>query len=239
MHNILIVGGGKVGIYALEYCKKEKYNAIIIDNDSNCLASKYVESIYYFNEINDYNELFGYKNILLIMNISDLSKILLNLDFEYVVPAIPIHLMAVLALEYLKAKNVNIKPSSYLIKQIRKKIAPELIISFNESDGILISSFMPKEEQCLPNCTEHLKCPKTGIVKPKPLYDIFKDITDDLASLILISEQLKPNLGGFSRNSIRKFYEFLNSIENDFIIGTACMCHGILNAFELRKINED
>lgn len=46
MNLLLIVGRGKFGEKALNYAKSQKYRAIVIDKDPNCLCSQYAAKTY-------------------------------------------------------------------------------------------------------------------------------------------------------------------------------------------------
>lgn len=232
---ILIIGGGRVGLSALHYCKNNNFAAIVIDENKDCLVSSKVDIIQtdnYFKIIKDIEEK---QSVLMVMKLNELISIVDTFVFDYIIPAIPIHVLGQLTIDFFLNKNVQINPSVTLIEKIHQKLDPNVICNYNASQGIIVASFMPSGNKCAPNCIEHLTCPITRIEKPKPLYEVFKDSSQGFYSFFMISEQLKPNLGGFSSDSIRDFLKMLYSVKDQFIIGTACMCHGIINAFEIKK----
>jgi hypothetical protein len=228
---ILIVGGGKVGLDALNYCKENNFTAIILDNDPKCLVHSEVDEIHSNSFIKGVNEI---KNgsILFLMELNELPDILRNINFDYIIPAVPIHLMAKVAQIFLE-KNNRVIFSGQNLHVIKERLNKSIILNSDQKKGILIASFMPKGQICSSNCEEYLICPITGIEKEKPLYEIFRDITRDFNAIILRSRQLKPNLGGFSGKDIKRFFKFLEIVDNEFIIGTACMCHGVINIFKI------
>ncbi|MHA1751010.1 MAG: hypothetical protein ACTSYZ_01450 [Candidatus Helarchaeota archaeon] len=230
---ILIIGGGKVGLDALNFCIENDIIPFIIDKNPDCLVNSKVKLFKIEGTLDFEKEKFD-KPLFLQTKLDKIPNLLQKYKFEYIIPAIPVHIMAKLGIIYLENKNIKIKPAPDLIEIIKNKIPPFLIHSYDKKSGILILSFMPKGEFCIPGCTEHIKCPKTGIIKEKPLYQILEDLTVNFQSIILRSEQLSPNLGGISKHSIKKFLDFINSIDTEFIIGTACMCHGVVNAFEIK-----
>ncbi len=230
---ILIVGGGRVGQRALDFCKENNFIAVIVDDKPDCLVRKYVDIIEVGDNFEVITKLQGNKAILFVTELSEIPRLLQSYDFEYTIPAVPIHLMGKLCYDYLRAKKFQVKPAANVIRLISKRIDQSLIINYSEKDGIIIASFMPKNQNCAQNCVEYLRCPVTKIQKPKPLYEIFQDACQDFPSMIFISEQLKPNLGGIPKKSMDKFLHFLDSINQQVIIGTSCMCHGVLNAFKI------
>ena len=232
---ILIIGGGQVGLRALQYSKNKNFAAIVIDENKDCLASSkvdFIETENFFKIIKDIGE---NQSALMVMKLKELISIVDTFAFDYIIPAIPIHILGQLTVNFFLNKNLQINPSIDLIEKIHQKLDPKIICNYNTNQGIIVASFMPLENKCAPNCMEYLKCPITKIKKPKPLYDIFKDISQGFFSYIMISEQLVPNLGGFSALSMKNYLDFLYSVKDQFIIGTSCMCHGVLNAFEIKN----
>ena len=233
---ILIIGGGKVGLDALNFCEKNNYIAIIMDNNPNCLVRPKVEIIEskdYLQIINNIQEI---KSALFIMKLDKVINLIKYINFEYLIPAVPIHLMAKLSMDYLSQKNLKIHPSSDIIQIVKKKIDKKLIYNYNKEKGIIVASFMPIGQTCAPNCIEPIKCPVTGIIKQKPLFEKFNELSKEkeFSSIHLISEQLEPNLGGISRKAIINLFKFLDNVNQHFIISTACKCHGIINSFEFK-----
>ena len=232
---VLIIGGGKVGLTALQYCRENNYAAIVIDENKDCLVRSEADIIEFENFFKIIQDIKPGQTAFVVMKLNKLISVVNTFVFDYIIPAIPYHLLGKLTNDFFMNKNIEIHPSIDVIKKIRAKIDPNIIYNYDNLQGIIIASFMPTGITCAPNCIEYLKCPITKIEKPKPLYEIFMNAGEGISSYIMISEQLKPNLGGFPARSIKDFLDFLYSVKDQFIIGTACMCHGIINAFEIRK----
>ncbi|MHA1271430.1 MAG: hypothetical protein ACTSPY_16675 [Candidatus Helarchaeota archaeon] len=230
---ILIIGGGKVGIEALNFCRKNNLIPYFVDNNPECIVHGVVDQI--ITNLNDINDFQFDKSVLFVIDLKYLPKLINAINFDYLIPAIPIHVIGKLVIDYFLTKNIRIKPSKELIHLVYKKIDKILVYKYDETMGIIISSYMPPDQICKPNCIEYLVCPITKIRKEKPLYEYLKEITINYQSMIIISEQLKPSLGGISITSIKGLFKYLNSITGKFIIGTSCKCHGIINAFEFIK----
>jgi hypothetical protein len=133
---------------------------------------------------------------------------------------------------YLKQKGIEVNPSPNLIQLIKRRIDPSLIHNYSQKEGILVASFMPHGLECAPNCCELMECPVTRIKKLKPLHEILNDACSGFSAKILVSEQLHANLGGIPGNSVKELFNFLDLMNRKMIVGTACICHGIINAFE-------
>ncbi|NHI94332.1 MAG: hypothetical protein EAX96_17705 [Candidatus Lokiarchaeota archaeon] len=231
---ILIVGGGKVGSHALQYCRDNNFAAIVVDENIDCYVRPevdFIENNDIFKVIRDIEK--G-ESALVIINLKELINIIDTFVFDYIIPAIPVHLLGKLTIDFFLNKNIKIKPSMDLIQKIQPNLDPTIICSNNDEEGIIVASYMPAGIKCAPNCIENIICPITKIEKPKPLFEIFQDACMDFPSKILQSKQLIPNLGGFPTESIKEFLDFLYSVNNNFLIGTSCMCHGIINAFEIK-----
>jgi hypothetical protein len=233
---ILIIGGGEVGYSALKFCKKNNFSVIIVDSNPHCKVRSEVDVLEMNHDFDKIKQIQADKSILIVINesLNELPSLIQRFEFEYIIPAIPVHAMAKLTYAYLNQKDMEVRPAPDLIKIIKRRIASSLIHCYNEHDGIIVASFMPPGQNCAPNCNESMKCPVTGITKPKPLYELFKDACAGFPAKILVSEQLEPNLGGIPGSSVRELFKFLDLLNDQMIIATSCMCHGIINAIELQ-----
>jgi hypothetical protein len=231
---ILIIGGGKVGFNALSFCMKNNFSVIIVDNNLNCRVRSEVDFLVTNHDFDQIKQIQAGKSILFIINesLNELPSLLQRFKFEYIIPAIPIHAMAKLTYVYLKQKGIEVNPSPNLIQLIKARIDPSLIHNYSQKEGILVASFMPHGLECAPNCCELMECPVTGIEKLKPLHEILKDACNGFSAKILVSEQLHANLGGIPGNSVEELFSFLDLMNKQMIVSTACICHGIINAFE-------
>jgi len=234
----LVIGGGDVGYKALTFCQKNDYPVLIVDSNPNCRVRSKVDLLEKNHNFNRIDQVQTNVSMLFVINrkLDELPSLLRRFDFKYIIPAIPVHVMAKLAYAY--QKGIEARPSTKLIKLIKEEIDSSLIHCFKESEGIIVASFMPLGQTCAPNCTESMKCPVTGIEKRKSLYELFKDACSrvGIPAKIFVSEQLEPNLGGIQGDSARQLFSFLDLLNEQIIIGTSCICHGIINAIQTRKL---
>ncbi|MCK5587764.1 MAG: hypothetical protein KAI34_03450 [Candidatus Lokiarchaeota archaeon] len=234
---ILVIGGGEVGYTALKFCKKNNFSVIIIDSNPHCKVRSEVDLFERNHDFDKIKQIPAGKSILFAINesLNELPSILQRFEFEYIIPAIPIHAMAKLTYVYLNQKGIEVKPAPDLIQSIKRRIDPSVIHNYDEKEGIIVASYMPYGQECAPNCCEFMECPVAGIEKSKPLHEILKDASIGVPAKILVSKQITANLGGIPGKSVNELFSFIDLLNDQMIIGTACMCHGIINAIEFTK----
>ncbi len=146
-----------------------------------------------------------------------------------VVPAVPLHL----AYEWLKR---HLEGKYHIEKiDIPKGIKPSLPHTWPGNDGSLLISYA--DFICPEDCPEPDLCTVTGEIRQRPLYKLLNHVDSTGFKIHIIkSIQLAPGLGGYKAGELSILAEKL--IRKDmgkWLLGTACKCHGILTAFEIRK----
>jgi len=148
------------------------------------------------------------------------------------VPAVPVHL----ALEWLKKK---LAPDYEVIKVPVPEAALRLVpnpLPAGET-GKLFASYATFV--CPDNCPEPEKiCTVTGRPRQGLLYRDFREIkVDGFVTVGLRSLQLAPGVGGYPPESLWAALEKVLAAgqEKNFLLGTACFCHGVLDSFRLRR----
>ena len=255
MKALLIAGGGKFGKKALDFAQDRKYHTIIIDNNPECLATKYVHNT--FNKLEDLLEVYRNsteaKLFLLLSNISIINKILLETEikFEYVIPVVPIHLTALITKSYLKNNSYELIPAEDLCSQSVPNLKKDILLNHNCEKGVVYLSYAKKDETCPDDCPGPPKyCPNFEREKPititkyiQTFYNVSKtfNLLEKEGKLVITihSFQLKPGLGGLKGKDL---YMILSELSHNlesvrknrmkFIIGTSCNCHGVLNYFK-------
>jgi len=250
---LLIAGGGKFGKKAIKFAKKNNYNAVIIDNNPNCLASKYISK-----RFKDLPELIEYYNqhqkkeiLFLESDISIINKILKEIKFFWFIPVVPIHLTALIVKNFLISRNIQIDSDNITCKAYSEKIKPDLLLTSPIKDGILYLSYAKEDEECPEDCSGPPNyCPTFKRVKPititeylKKIFDIsenFNLLRNKKKLIILIhSYQLMPGLGGLKGENIYSIYNllrenlsFLKNSQFSLIVATSCNCHGVINFYK-------
>jgi hypothetical protein len=142
---------------------------------------------------------------------------------DYIIPAVPFHL----AFEFILSR---LKPSGGK----RKKVPPlsGLPNSIKGKTGDLYTSLA--DFICSEDCPEPAQyCTFTKSPRPKPLYQILKDIEGPFESKVIRSLQLAPGVGGFKPDVL---LGLLKNIEKrtkphwSILISTASRCHGVTSA---------
>jgi len=255
MSSLIIAGGGKFGKKAIEFGIKNRYKTILIDNDPNCICASYAD--YKFDNLNDLsskiNEIKPGEVLFLNYDISIISDIFYKINPEYIIPVIPIHLLAYIISNFLqKEMNFKLLTDSESTLDFVKNANSELILSHNLEKGIVYLSYAKIDEICPDNCFgPEDYCPNFKREKPitvtrylKKFFQIlnhFRFLKESISKIIIINEsiQLIAGLGGLEgiiiRDSLKKLEEHLDIKSNQkfkLIIATTCNCHGVLNFYK-------
>jgi hypothetical protein len=74
-------------------------------------------------------------------------------------------------------------------------------------------------------------CPSSGVKKPCTMTKLMEYAAPD--SFILISHSMAPGMGALKGTELREFFDWAKT-KDQFVVGTACDCHGVFSAF--RKV---
>ena len=149
-----------------------------------------------------------------------------------IVPAVPVHL----AFEWLRYHL----DSKFVIKKISvpEEIKPLLPYTWLGSEESLLVSYA--DFICPNDCPEPEFCTVTGEMRKLPLHDLLSHLDLlDFRVHVIKSHQLAPGLGGYKVGDLKTAAEKLIRDEaGRWLLGTACKCHGILTALEIRSALE-
>jgi len=248
---LIIVGGGKFGKKALDHAKKHKYTTILIDIDPDCYCAKDTDKT--LNDISELSirKLSPGKSYFLNQDIEIIYKLLPVLNPEYIIPVVPVHLMAQLVISLLSENKIKTSPNKGLSEHLNSKGNQELIISHNSEQGVVYLSHAKIDEICPDNCAGPLNyCPNFKRDKDititqylKDFYytnEIFKIEKTEIVNITIIieSEQLEVGLGGLKGKEINLLLkelnnniELLNTQKCTIIVATTCNCHGVVNFY--------
>ena len=211
---VLIVGAGHFGQRAVRMLSgRSKTPVYVVDKDRSHLSSvsdAVVEAI-----VDD-----GVR--FLADNFSRLSP------SNMIVPAVPVHL----AFEWL----TTYLSDAFRVKRIGvpEGIRASLPHTWLVEDGSLLVSYA--DFRCPDDCPEPAGyCTVTGEKRGKPLFQLLREIqVMNFAVHIIRSRQLAPGLGGYRVDILREMVTKIVSQKGEnWIIGTACKCHGTLSAMEI------
>lgn len=228
---VLIVGGGKAGLRAFEFAKKNKAKIIVIDTDTNCPVMNFID---YFLEPKDITEIDSLlspnRSILIHGGMGLVLSLIEKYDFRYIFPCIPQHVTAKIVLYYLTKIGRKKRPNQETFPEIIKEFPSDLIYNFDKKKAIAVLSYMENSLDCIDNCTAPDVCPVTGKKKEVPLFKLIKSKIEKYNGIVIESKQIAPGLGAIEGQELKKILKFVKKKKN-FIVATASRCHGIINAF--------
>jgi len=142
---------------------------------------------------------------------------------DYIIPAVPFHLAVEFILSQLKplgGKRRKVPPLSGLPNPVSGKTG-DLYTS--------LANFL-----CSEDCPEPAQyCTTTRQRRPKPLYQILKDLKGSFESKVVRSLQLGPGVGGFRPEALLRLLADIKKKRNSdrlILISTASRCHGVTSA---------
>jgi hypothetical protein len=151
-----------------------------------------------------------------------------------IIPAVPLHL----AYEWLHAvlgRALGIKQH-----QVPRQIKSALPHTWDGPEGTLLVSYA--DFRCPDDCPEPAGyCTVTRRRRSTPLYELFRRIAPaDYNVRIIRSRQIAPGLGGYRLEDLRRLSTAVKATRTEqWLIGTACKCHGMLTAFRIQPVSHE
>lgn len=149
---------------------------------------------------------------------------------DWIIPMVPIHL----AFEWIRLKL----SSSYDVRimAVPEKVIASLPNPMKGADGqVYISN---ANFHCPPNCPEPDElCTYTGKPRPRVLHEFLAKIQyAGFYSIVVQSRQILPGIGGYRPKDLFQALETITSKKGLFLLSTACRCHGVMHAFEVKDL---
>ena len=146
-----------------------------------------------------------------------------------IVPAVPFHLAWLFARRVLDEKGYSIK-----VVQIPDQIKASLPHVWVAGDGSFLISYA--DFRCPDDCPEPPYCTVTGQRRDKSLYKVLQDIVVEPFTVYVIrSRQMAPGVGGYGMGDLLRLCSVLEHAgPGKWLVGTACKCHGVLSALDVR-----
>ena len=210
----IVIGGGKYGCHAGEFLRQKGKSFVVVDTNPDCLAVKKFGLKSSLN-INQEGEQFVQ---------GDLNKVLELIDAlkpEYVFPTAPVHVAADMA----KIKFA-LAPWTEAIDKITTKLPQSVILLAGK--GKLIVSFN-RDNECIEECPMPEICPTSKTKKPCTMARLMKFASPE--AFILVSHSMAPGIGALKASEVSEFFNWAKN-KDQFIVGTACDCHGVFSAFK-------
>jgi len=213
----LIIGCGRFGSRAAEEILRSSPLSEITVVDKSTKALRKVRTLLVRTAVGDGRS-------FLNRSLSD------GLSADFIIPAVPFHFVFEFILGRLKALGA------------RRRKVPALAGLPNPiagKTGDLYTSFA--DFLCPEDCPEPAgRCSVTGKRRPKPLYEMLRQLQGFLESRVIRSEQLGPGVGGFRLEGLlsltKEIEERMTSEPSGLIlISTACRCHGVTSALSWKR----
>lgn len=170
----IVIGGGKYGVRAVEYLKKNKREFLVLDPDPSCEVSKK----------------FGIKVIK--GQATDLNELAKRFNIDWIFPTAPVHVAA-------DALRRDFEPWFDVVDSILSGIPAKMVVSVGR--GSIVLSYN-RDTMCLENCRSPDICPATKIKRPCPMFEMIRFASPE--AFILVSHQLAPGLGAISGKDFQK-----------------------------------
>jgi len=235
---VVCLGGGEWGAKAARIAKNNKANAIIIDRDARCLAAEATDAVIGEQDLGK-PDIQGV-NLYLGDAVGALIVILEVATRAWVIPAIQGGFSGQLIERWLSAKHVEVIRSGKLVNDALQGLPPKLVFSANRGLGTIITSYMPPQIKCKPDCLAPKKCPVTGRRKISPMYELLEFSVCEVVDYYWIFAT-KPlgGIGGIPGSEVKKALEDIGKLTPPYslAVGTSCRCHGLVDFFEVRLPN--
>jgi hypothetical protein len=243
---VIVVGGGRFGLRAAGFAKESKAKVVIIDKNAECQASRLATSIIKDGDLGriqrmDEGEtaLFVHDGIDLLLQLIELSSPdYVSSATDYVSPAIPGHLIGMLVKKWFEKRGSKLKGESRILDAILEGLPDSIVLDVDREKSRVTMSYMPRELKCPIPCPHPEEfCFITKKPKMGPVYRILESATSKTVDIskIFISHQLGPGVGAIRGEEISDMLELFKQLHPPYniAVGTACECHGILNAFQI------
>ena len=210
----VIVGGGKYGCIAVEYLRKHNRGFVLVDKDSNCLATKRFK-------LKSSDSIGAEGEYFLEGDVPQVLELIERLKPDYVFPTAPVHIAAELA----KSK-FELVPWNKVIDCILANLPSSVVLQ--GGSGNLIVSYN-RDNACLERCEAPEVCPVTRKRKPCTMDKLVRFAYPE--GTILISYHLASGMGALKGSELLEFFAQAEK-KDRFVVATACSCHGYFTALK-------
>lgn len=147
---------------------------------------------------------------------------------DWIIPAIPRHV----AYDWVTARLSQITPVVPL--SVPDGFAKQLPNVIKGEDGQVYASHA--DFICPDECDEPVKiCMHTGKSRPDDLFHMLETTACcGFTPVVIRSRQLFPGVGGYSAQDLYRAFDRILTLEGPVLLATACRCHGVIHAFELK-----
>jgi hypothetical protein len=211
----LILGAGKFGRLAVERLSRQDTEAkfLVVDRDPGALAGIKVLNPEVMTVEADAGRFLA-------------EQLREKSPWDWVIPMTPVHA----AYAWLRQGPLAGDWQPAAVPEAAAESAP---VAMRGQAGELYLSYA--QHRCPDDCLEPDVCPVSGEPRGTPLDEALAALRlPDYRTLVLVSRQLAPGVGGFPPGELLKLAEKAESCPK-VLIATACRCHGVVHALERRR----
>lgn len=231
---VVCVGGGVMGTRAAQAAAQAGACVLVMDSDPLCRASHIAQSM--LDDISSFEPAVGNVQLWVGDGVRGLLELMSTFTPALVVPAVPGHMAAKLLLSYATSRHISLRVSGTLAAQLASCLPEESVLVADTPSGVLIVSYMPSGKVCAEECAQPLVCPITGFRKDIPMHELISSSLVHVVdrARVLVSWQLDGS-GGVMGEDVRAMLDELEMMRSGdtYAVATACVCHGIVNTFEV------
>jgi len=149
---------------------------------------------------------------------------------DWIIPMIPVHV----AYEWVRLKLEK----THCIRSVA--VPPEVVEKLpNPIIGADGQAYMSNATFICPwNCPEPDDiCTHTGKPRPQNLHRFLENMKHpEFRTLVVQSLQLSPGIGGYQPEALFQMLKTVASGNDPVLLSTACRCHGVMHAFEIKAL---
>ncbi len=257
----MVLGGGRLGADFARYAKANSLPfVVILDIDRNSEASHsstIIDRSGLLRLIKEYSasNISPDRVYFHCMDISEISVLLEAGIPEYIVPAVPSHAVADIAIDMLGSIssrplisrfNIDEKDDDFAayFHAVLSSLPREVVTHSSVQEGMIMLSYALPGEICPANCA----CPENYCYnfkrkKHETITTYVRKLLSEYNGWVFESYQMKEGIGGIRGQDLKKYmlslmdhvWQVTEQNDNDraysryFFIATTCNCHGIVN----------
>jgi hypothetical protein len=150
----------------------------------------------------------------------------------WIIPAIPVHVAFHWLIEKIKSENRDVASISVPLS-IDSQV-PNPYRSEGETLYASYATFICPDNCCEPEGI----CMYTRKARLGDLFEKFSEMAEiDFNVVVLRSYQLAPGVGGYPGEHLQKVYQYILDTPGNYLVGTSCRCHGVINALKIGSKN--
>jgi len=232
---VVCVGGGLMGTRAALAARQMGACVLVMDVSPSCMVRSSVDIV--LDGLTEFDSgLSSSIQFVVCDGVEGLLSIMHTFTPKLVVPAVPGHMAAKLAMIHSRAKGVFLHPSGSVGQGLLRTLPQENVLVADTENGVLITSYMTPDGVCAEGCTQPVVCPITGFRKDVPMHELLRrSLVDAMdCARVLVSWQL-DGAGGVMGDDVRAMLDEVELLRHGetYGVATSCVCHGIVNTFEV------